>query len=138
MTFPRRMHPGRRYTLFDRLAMSLLNAAVALPAGFLLWFLLNGTPIWWMGWLSGWFVIWFTGAMVVAGLYGENPCVGFYGWLWRNLRRGFRCAGVLIGLCDELRGVSSNRRTRRLESGVKATRHAAVGAALALAGTPLG
>lgn len=82
--------PKERLTLFDLLGLALLNAAVALPTGCLLWLVLNGFPFGWIGWLPGQSVLWFTAAAAALGvLTRENWLADFYGWSWRAILRWF-------------------------------------------------
>lgn len=78
-------------SLFDRLALAFLNAVVALPTGFLLWLILNGMPVVWVGWLPVQSILWFTLVMATVGAVIESqPLAEFYSRAWRLIVRIFR------------------------------------------------
>lgn len=79
-----------RTTLTDLWGLALLNAAVALPTGSVLWLILNGFPVVWVGWIPAQSILWFTAAMAALGaLTREAWLADLYGWLWRSIVRWF-------------------------------------------------
>jgi hypothetical protein len=81
---------AEKSNIFDRLALGLLSACVALPTGIVLWAVLNGFPWATFPWLSGMYILWFTLAMAVFGVVTNSVVLAnFYGKMWHILVKWF-------------------------------------------------
>jgi ABC-type lipoprotein release transport system permease subunit len=79
-------------TFMDRLAIGFLNLILGVITGTLIWLAFNGFFIYFEEiWLSAYFILWFTGGMVVLGfMLQETIFILIYSTTWRMLYNLFR------------------------------------------------
>ncbi len=75
----------------DRLAIGFLNLILGAITSTLIWLALNGFFYFEEIWLSAYFILWFTGGMVVLGLMLQEAIfIQIYSTSWRLLYNLFR------------------------------------------------
>jgi hypothetical protein len=78
-------------TIMDRLAIGFLNLILGAFTSTLIWLALNGFFYFEEIWLSPYFILWFTGGMVILGLMLQEVIfIQIYSSSWRLLYNLFR------------------------------------------------